>query len=135
MRNLLKCVFWVFTSENLVGLKAQKSEYLLNISLWIWTSWITEWTLRNTACNTGESFSISLPYFWASWRFYLVQRFWQGEFVKKRQLVSYLSKVSPGFVPEAAIQLYLILSIDQQDLLFSSWIHISNTEEKLLGKQ
>lgn len=52
-----------------------------------------------------------------------------------RQLVSYLSKVSPGFVPEAAIQLYLILSIDQQDLLFSSWIHISNTEEKPLGKQ
>lgn len=60
------------------------------------------------------------------------------EFVKKkkkRQVVSYLSKISPGFVPEAAIQLYFILSIDQQDLLFSSWIRISNTEKKPMGKQ
>lgn len=42
--------------------------------------------------------------------------------------------MSPQYILEAVIQLYLILSIDQQDLLFSSWIHISNTEWAALGE-
>ena len=42
--------------------------------------------------------------------------------------------MSPRCVPEAVIQLYLIPSIDQQGLLFSSWIHISNTEWAAFGE-
>lgn len=34
---------------------------------------------------------------------------------------SYLSEISARFVPGVASQLYLCLSIDQQELLFSSW--------------